>query len=86
MRELIGEKIDVVLLYNRQRSRAVPSIIRWHGRTFKIKKIGFHHTVREGAKLFHIFSVSDGSTFFRLKLDTASLHWQLEEISDGLAD
>lgn len=86
MRELIGEKIDVVMVYNRQLGRVAPVRVRWHGRTFKISKIGLHHTVRQGTTLFHIFSVSDGTNFFRLKLDTTSLHWTLEETCDGLAD
>ena len=50
-----------------------------------ITKLGFHHTVRVGRVLHHIFSVATESMFFRLNLDTETLSWTLEEVSDGLA-
>lgn len=40
----------------------------------------------EGKTLHHIFSVSDGTIFFRLNFNTRAMQWRLEEVSDGLAD
>jgi hypothetical protein len=45
-----------------------------------------HHTFRSGRTLFHVFSVASKSLFFRLVLNTDTLFWRLEEISDGLPD
>ena len=41
--------------------------------------------VKQGKKLLHIFSVSNNSLAFRLELDTETLFWTLQEVSDGLA-
>jgi hypothetical protein len=45
-----------------------------------------HHTFKSGRILFHVFSVASKSLFFRLVLNTDTLFWRLEEISDGLPD
>jgi len=85
MRETINEKISVVTIYNREKKLVLPWLLKWQGRRYKITKLGYHHTERLGRVLHHIFSVTDGSTFFRLHLDTESLTWTLKEVSDGLA-
>lgn len=56
----------------------------WDGRVYPVLKVGLHHTYRQGRDLFHVFSVSSINIFFRISLDTTTLHWTLEEISDGL--
>jgi len=86
MKEIINEKVSVVTVYNRMKGLVIPCKIKWQNRIYRIKKIGFHHTIREGRKLCHIFSVTDGNLDFRLKFDSETLHWTLEEVSDGLAD
>lgn len=85
MLETINEKVSVVAIYNRYKGEVTPWRIRWGNRTYTITKIGFHHTIHEGQHLYHIFSVTDGAMAFRLKCDTETLHWTLEEVSDGLA-
>jgi hypothetical protein len=62
-----------------------PKWVKWKNNIYKIEEVGLHHTVREGKVLFHIFSVTTKTLFLRLKLDTESLIWKLEEISDGLS-
>ena len=84
MNEVINEKVSVVLVYDRQKNNVMPYRLRWQGRDFKITKLGFHHKYRLGRTIQHIFSVTDGNTFFRLRLDTDTLQWTLEEISDGI--
>lgn len=88
MIEKIHEDIDVVALYRRAAGRpgGAPKKFKWRGRTISIQNIDMHHSVRVGRCLYHIFSVSDGSWYFRLKFDTETLTWTLEEFSDGLAD
>lgn len=80
MTEQIDEAVSVDLLSNHLKGCAYPWVIHWHGNRYLVTKVGLHHTVREGRTLFHIFSVTDGNTFFRLRFDTESLGWRLLEI------
>lgn len=73
----INEKITVGMVDN------IPKYVVWRGRNYTITQIGLHHHFREGRVLYHIFSVVSGSIFFRLKLNTGSLFWKLEEVSDS---
>jgi hypothetical protein len=85
MRELINEKVSVLTVYDRMKGTVTPWRLKWQGRRYTITKVGFHHTVRQDRKLLHYFSVTDGNLDFRLHCDTDTLHWTLEEVSDGLA-
>ena len=83
MIQKISAPISVALVYNHKSREVKPCKILWEGRSYVIKKIGLHHTVRQGRTLFHIFSVESESLFFKLALNTESLSWMLEEIADG---
>jgi hypothetical protein len=85
MLEKVNEKIDVITIYKRLGATIFPYKIRWNGRNYLIKKIGYHHKVREGRTVLHIFSVSSDTLAFRLRFDTETMYWTLEEVSDGLA-
>jgi len=85
MSEIINEKVSVISSFNKEKGLVMPRKIRWQGRDYLIKAVSYHHKVKEGKKLLHIFHVTDGSLDFRLKLDTENLHWILEEVYDGTA-
>ena len=74
MSEYINEKVSVNLL------NARPTLLSWHGRQYRLTQIGLHHTTREGRVLVHIFSTTDGTTFFKLAFDTETLYWRLLEV------
>ena len=80
MSETIDESVSVNLLSNHLKRTALPSSIYWRGRRYQVIKIGLHHTLREGRTLFHIFSVTDGTTGFKLRFDTELLSWKLLEV------
>lgn len=63
-----------------------PRWVVWEGKTYEVTKIGLHHTFRQGRVLYHVFSVETPTLFLRLVLDTETLRWRLEEISDGLVN
>ena len=84
MTEEIDERVSVNLLSNHIKGAAGPSSLYWRGRRYTLSHIGFHHTQREGRTLIHIFSATDGTTFFKLQLDTETLAWKLLEVTDGL--
>lgn len=86
MQEIINEKVSMLTVYDRTTGLTAPKKLKWQDRIYKITKIGYHHRVRKGKKLIHIFSVCNETMAFRLKLDTETLHWTLEEVSDGLAN
>ncbi|MFC1625428.1 hypothetical protein ACFL1Q_00085 [Patescibacteria group bacterium] len=75
MSETISEPVEVGL-------SSSPKWVAWRGRVYKIDKVGFHHSFWEGSILIHIFSVVSGTLFLKLKLNTQSLKWVLEEVSD----
>lgn len=78
--ETINESVSVNILSNHLKKSAGPTAIFWHGRRYTITAIGLHYTVREGRTLFHVFSVTDGVSCFKLRLDTETLFWRLLEI------
>ncbi|HOX96042.1 MAG TPA: hypothetical protein PLI45_01570 [Candidatus Woesebacteria bacterium] len=86
MIQKISAPVSVQLVYDHRLHTVSPRQIFWDGQVIRISKVGMHHTIREGRTLFHIFSIASNNLFFRLKLDTDTLFWTLEEIADGLAN
>lgn len=82
----INENIDVITIYKRLSGQTAPFKIRWNNRSYLITKVGYHHKVRSGRTVYHIFHVCSDSLAFRLKHDSDTLEWILEEVSDGNAD
>lgn len=82
----VSEPVSVSLTFDSTKSKVFPKALVWNGRLHAVRKVGLHHTFRQGRTLYHVFSVVSNTTFFRLILNTDNLHWQLEEISDGLAN
>lgn len=85
MLENVDEKVSVIATCEPITLRLIPAKIRWRGRVYDVSEIGFRHPVRDGRQMHHVFEVTDGSLAFRLKLDTESLQWTLEKVTDGLA-
>ncbi len=83
MTEQINEKISVITVYNRESGMVMPRKIRWQGRIYTMTKLAYHHKIRQGRTIMHIFHVTNGSIDFRINLNTENLHWTLEEIYDG---
>ena len=88
MREKINEEVSVVMYYSARKRVALPHTISWQNRESSVAKIGYHHTVRDGRALQHIFelTVKEADLWMRLNFNTENLHWTLEVISDGNAN
>ncbi len=86
MRETINEAVSVVMYYSAKKREALPCLIRWQNKDYAVGKLGYHHKVKVGDTLHHIFELVDkeNSLYFRLNLDSSNLHWTLEAIHDGL--
>ena len=74
MSQRIDEVVSVILL------NSTPLSMNWRNRDYKITKVGLRHHYYEGKTLIHIFSVLAGTLFLKLKLNTKSLQWRLEEM------
>ncbi len=83
MFQKIQSSVSVISVYSHVKQEVKPYKILWNGRTYIIKKIGFHHTYRQGRTLLHIFCAQSDTLYFKLVCDTDTLHWTLEEIADG---
>lgn len=71
---LVSEKVRVITDFNKI------FFVEWKNRSYKVDKVGFHHSFKEGKTLIHIFSVIAGSIFLKLKFNAKDLLWSLEEI------
>lgn len=85
MREKIHEEVSVVMYYSARKRIALPHLLHWQGRDYEVGKIGYHHKIKDGAVVHHIFELIDKqeTMWFRLNLNTDNLHWVLEVVSDG---
>lgn len=86
MQEIINQKIDVITIYKAFGSKVAPYKLRWNGKEYLIKKIGYHHREKQGKVMYHVFSVASDNLDFRLRHDPNTLSWTLEEVSDGITN
>jgi len=84
MIEKVSTPVSVSLVFDHVKRRVAPRWVLWEGKLYAVTKVGLHHTYREGRVLYHVFSVASKTLFFRLVMNTETLHWKLEEIADGL--
>ena len=83
MLELIEEKVSMITVFNKDTGIVKPHKMRWGNRYIDITEVTYHHLIKEGKKIFHVFHVTDGNLDYRLHCNTENLHWQLIEVSDG---
>jgi hypothetical protein len=81
MRESLNEPVSVIWYYNASKQHVQPFSLSWKSRDYRLGKVDFWHKTRRGTTLLHHFSLSDreGTVYFKLLLDTDSLHWTIEE-------
>ncbi len=87
MHTQINQEVSVVMYYDAKRKLARPHLVRWQNQDYHIGKLGYHHSIRNGTTLHHIFELIDRqeTIWFRLNFNTTTLHWRLEAVSDGQA-
>jgi len=83
MIEKIHERVSVLVSYNRNQGQTIIHKVRWNGKIYLITQFGYHHKVRSGRNIFHIFHVNTDSISFKLELNTETLVWSVLEVSDG---
>lgn len=85
MRESLDEDISVVFYYDASARHVQPHRLSWNGQDYQLGKVDFHHKTKNGTTLIHHFSLSniEETAYFKIALDTATLHWKLEEYMYG---
>ena len=83
MYENINEKVDVIAIFGKGFQDVKPFKLTWHGRQHIISEIGYKHKTREGNKVIHVFSCTDGHNFFELRFNAEDLKWILSRVWDG---
>ena len=83
MPEILDEKISVVTIYDAFRGTVLPVKLSWHGREYRINKLGYYHHYKVGRTMIHAYHVSDGVLDFSLECDGDNLHWILKEVIDA---
>lgn len=81
MRESLDEPVSVVMYYNASQRHVQPYRLSWQGQDYMLGKVDFWHKTKHGDTLIHHFSIGDqaGAAYFKLALDSTTLHWTLEE-------
>lgn len=82
----LAEPVSVLLLYDHTTGEVRPWRLRWNGEAHTVRTVGLHHTYRRGRVLIHVYGVVAASYYYRLELNTETLQWTLEEVSDGLPE
>lgn len=79
----LNEQVDVVALFRPGRTMCEPiKFRRKSGREIVITEIGLRHPKPLGARLVHIFDVTDGGADYRLEFDAQHLTWRLTREAD----
>lgn len=82
----IKAPITTYLVYDHRKNVSYPAKVIWDGKDYKVKKVGLHYKYRVGNTLMHTYTVCTEDLFFKIALNTETLSWTLEQISDGLPD
>lgn len=83
MIQMLDVPISVTLHFNHRLRQVRPTHLSWEGRDYPIVSVGYHHQFYQGKILIHVFSVTTATLFFRLVLNTQTLQWRAEQVSDG---
>ncbi len=87
MLRTLNERVDVIARFTRESPQSQNNTdiykVRWEEREYKVVEFGLHHLEKRGKILFHIFSVCTDTLNFKLSLNTKTLVWKLEGVSDA---
>ena len=81
----INKDVNIVAYYFRQgtkRLRCFPKKMEWGGKSVVFTEQGLRHPTRKGARMIHVFDMTDGSAAYRLEFDAEQLSWKLVYIAD----
>lgn len=74
----IKEPVNVLADFSHNQVK--PLVFKWGNQDYQVEKINLVHMSHEGREKIYYFSVSDAANYFKLKFNTGSLEWNLEEM------
>jgi len=79
---VINQEVTISSVYfkNKQQLETFPKQMEFAGETYTFLNSGWRYLVHKGQEVIRIFSVTDGQTDYRLKLDPSENHWTLIDI------
>ncbi|MCL5093876.1 MAG: hypothetical protein M1355_02000 [Patescibacteria group bacterium] len=79
MYEKVQENIKVLASFSG--GSVIPQVLKWAGKTYRIKKVNLAYQEREGKSINYFYSVEcSPSGIFKLKYNDIKLIWTLEEL------
>jgi len=57
-----------------------PLAFQWGGRDWNVRRVNMVHESRDGRAKLVYFSVSDDANYFKLRFNSETLAWTLEEV------
>ena len=83
----INKDVSIVAYYFRnmsERLRCFPKRMEWDGKQITFTETGLRHPTRKGARMIHVFDMTDGNADYRLEFDAEQLTWTLISIADAV--
>lgn len=77
--ETIHEKITVNATFNEELQLDVNGF-RWKDKIYKVDRVHMINRLNKGDKLVYFVSTSDEQGAYKLRFDTDSLQWWMEEV------
>ncbi|MDO8336052.1 MAG: hypothetical protein Q7T74_04725 [Candidatus Saccharibacteria bacterium] len=77
----INERITVVAVFADKTAPLTPVHMRWGKKQYRLGKVDFYHTTRDGHHTVHHFSLTDEeqSMYMKLAFNSGNLTWTLQE-------
>ncbi len=60
--------------------RIRPVRFKWNNRIIQVRRVTYHWTQRDGLRVIHFFSVTDGKTLYNLSYEADTLYWRLQAV------
>lgn len=88
MKEKLNQEVSVIMYYSTKNQKTIPYLLSWQNKDYLLGKVDYYYNYMEGRDRQHIFELvdKDSSLWFRLRFNSANLHWILEATHDGLAN
>ena len=82
---VVNQEVTVSSVYfkNKSQLETFPKQMEYNGETYTFLNSGWRYLVHKGKEIVRIFSVTDGTSDYRLKLDASESHWTLLEIKQA---
>lgn len=82
---MVNERVAVIARYHIEDARSLcfPAKMRWRNKEISFTTLGLRHDTRKGARMVHVFDMSDGSNDYRLEFDAEVLTWTLISVLGG---